>query len=518
MTVNSTTVDDSTMTDPTTADSATPDSTMTDPARADSATPDSTMTDPMSVESSQSPILKSKVHLIGLAGIGVSGIAEILLSYGAEVSGSDLNLSERTKRLENLGAEVFNRHEASHVHGADVVVFSSAIAPDNEELLEAQRLKIPIISRAEALAELMRAKRGVAIAGTHGKTTTTSMLASIFESAGKAPTVVSGGVVVKLGTNAKLGSGEWFVAEADESDGSFERLSPEISVVTNIDNDHINHYDSYKNLINAFFKFADRIPFYGSIVYCGDDLDCCEAFEKISKKTISYGFKSSNDFCLKSMGSKEEYLVIHQKEEIGTFKSPLPGDYNALNSLAALVVGMRAGLSFESAKKGIEDFKGVKRRFEMKLDLLEDRNIMILDDYAHHPTEVSAVLTACKQKFSGRKVKCIFQPHRYTRLKICWNQFLNAFDKCDELYILPVYEAGEQPIKGFDSRSLSEEVFHDQTHYISETNHKAIAMNVVETLKAGDLVITLGAGDIYKVSNHMVEQLKKRITKEEQLK
>ena len=459
----------------------------------------------MTVESSQSPILKSRVHLIGIAGIGVSGIAEILLGYGAQVSGSDLNLSERTKRLESLGAKIFNKHEASHVHEADVVVYSGAISLDNVELVEAKKLKIPTIPRAEALAELMRAKRGVAIAGTHGKTTTTSMLASVFESAGKNPTVVSGGVVVKLGSNAKLGTGEWFIAEADESDGSFERLSPEISVVTNIDNDHIDHYGSYKNLINAFFKFADRIPFYGSVVYCGDDPDCCDAFEKISKKTISYGFEITNDFCLRSAG-KGQYTVTHQEEEIGTFESPLPGDYNALNGLAAIVVGMRAGLTFETAKEGIESFKGVKRRFEMKLDL-EDRDIMILDDYAHHPTEIAAVLTACKQKFLGAKVKCVFQPHRYSRLKTCWDQFLNAFDKCDELFVLPVYEAGEKPIEGFDSKTLTQKVFHEKTNYIGETDHEKVANVIYENIKSGDLIITLGAGDVFKVSELISKRL-----------
>jgi UDP-N-acetylmuramate--alanine ligase len=445
------------------------------------------------------------VHLIGVAGIGVSGIAEILLGYGAQVSGSDLNLSDRTKRLEDLGATIFKGHEATQVHGADVVVFSSAISQDNVELQEAHKLKIPTIPRAEALAELMRAKRGVAIAGTHGKTTTTSMLASVFESAGKNPTVVSGGVVVKLGSNAKLGSGEWFVAEADESDGSFERLSPEISVVTNIDNDHIGHYGSYQNLIDAFFKFADRIPFYGSVVYCGDDPDCRDAFSKMRKKTISYGFEVTNDFCLKSLG-KGSYAVEHKEEEMGSFEAPLPGDYNALNSLAAIVVGMRAGLSFEVAKEGIVSFKGVKRRFEMKLDL-EDRDIMILDDYAHHPTEIAAVLGACKQRFLGAKVKCVFQPHRYTRLKDCWDQFLNAFDKCDELFILPVYEAGERPIEGYDSKTLNEKVFHEKTRFIGETDHEKVASAIYETIKGGDLIITLGAGDVYKVSDLIAQKL-----------
>ncbi len=459
----------------------------------------------MTFESSRSPILKSKVHLIGVAGIGVSGIAEILLGYGAEVSGSDLNPSERTDRLKNLGARVFDSHKKEHVHGADVVVYSSAISLDNPELLEAKKLKIPTIPRAEALAELMRAKRGIAIAGAHGKTTTTSMLASVFDSAGKSPTVVSGGVVVKLGTNAKLGSGEWFIAEADESDGSFEKLSPVISVITNIDNDHLEHYGSYEKLISSFLKFADRIPFYGTVVYCGDDEDCREAFQTMTKKTISYGFNETNDFCVKR--KKENiYEVIFENKVLGSFLSPLPGDYNALNSLAAIVVGMRAGIKFDEVKKGVESFKGVKRRFEVKLDD-EQKDIMILDDYAHHPTEISAVLGACKQKYLGTKIKCIFQPHRYTRLKNCWDQFLNAFDKCDELYILPVYEAGESPIDGFDSKSLKESVNHTNANYINENDFESITSKIFENLKTGDLLITLGAGNVYKIADSLAKRV-----------
>jgi UDP-N-acetylmuramate--alanine ligase len=459
----------------------------------------------MTFEPSGSPILKSKVHLIGVAGIGVSGIAEILLGYGAEVSGSDLNPSERTDRLKNLGARVFDSHKKEHVHGADVVVFSSAIASDNPELLEAKKLKIPTIPRAEALAELMRAKRGIAIAGAHGKTTTTSMLASVFDSAGKSPTVVSGGVVVKLGTNAKLGSGEWFIAEADESDGSFEKLSPVISVITNIDNDHLEHYGSYEKLISSFLKFADRIPFYGTVVYCGDDEDCREAFKSMTKKTISYGFNEANDFCIKK--KKENiYEVFFEDKALGFFSSPLPGDYNALNSLAAIVVGMRAGIEFDEVKKGVESFKGVKRRFEVKLDD-EEKDIMILDDYAHHPTEIFAVLGACKQKYLGAKIKCVFQPHRYTRLKNCWDQFLNAFDECDELFILPVYEAGESPVEGFDSESLSESVNHTHANYINENDFESITSKLYENLNAGDLLITLGAGNVYKIADALAKKV-----------
>lgn len=448
-----------------------------------------------------SPIAQSRVHLVGIGGIGMSGVAEILLGFGAKVTGSDLKSSERTQRLESLGAKIYKGHDASYVKEADVVVYSSAIDAKNPEILEAYEQKIPVISRAEALAELMRAKRGVAIAGTHGKTTTTSMLAAIFDSAERSPTVVSGGVVVKLGTNAQLGSGEWFIAEADESDGSFDRLTPEISVVTNIDNDHIAHYGSFDSLIESFFKFSDRIPFYGTVVYCGDDLDCKTCFSKLRKKTISYGFDDENEFCLKSL-KHDKYSITHNGKELGSFVSPLPGDYNALNSLAAIVVALRAGLSFEEACKGIESFKGVQRRFDIKLDS-EEKDLMIVDDYAHHPTEVSAVLSACKKKFLGARVKCVFQPHRYSRLEACWDQFLNAFDQSDELYLLPVYEAGEKPIKGYSSETLSKAVMHERVVFIDETDPKKVAESLKKNFKSGDLLITLGAGDVYKVSEDL---------------
>lgn len=448
-----------------------------------------------------SPIAQSRVHLVGIGGIGMSGVAEILLGFGAKVTGSDLKSSDRTERLESLGAKIFKGHDASYVKEADVVVYSSAVDSKNPEIQEAYEKKIPVISRAEALAELMRAKRGVAIAGTHGKTTTTSMLAAIFDSADRSPTVVSGGVVVKLGTNAQLGSGEWFIAEADESDGSFDRLTPEISVVTNIDNDHIAHYGSFDSLIESFFKFSDRIPFYGTVVYCGDDSDCKRCFSKLRKKTISYGFDEENEFCLKSL-KKDKYSVSHNGKELGTFVTPLPGDYNALNSLAAIVVALRAGLSFDEARQGVESFKGVQRRFDVKLNS-EEKDLMIVDDYAHHPTEVSAVLAACKKKFLGAKIKCVFQPHRYSRLEACWDQFLNAFDQSDELYLLPVYEAGEKPIKGYDSEALSKAVMHERVQFINETDHKKVAQTMNKNFKAGDLIITLGAGDVYKVSNEL---------------
>ena len=350
----------------------------------------------------------------------------------------------------------------------------------------------------------MRAKRGVAIAGTHGKTTTTSMVAQIFESASRHPTVVSGGIVHRFGSNAKLGEGEWFIAEADESDGSFDKLSPELSVITNIDNDHIEHYGSYQNLLDCFLKFADRIPFYGSVVYCGDDEDCKNIFESFQKKSISYGFGEDNDFCLRDFG-EGRFQVSHKGEALGDFKAPLPGNHNALNALAAMVVGLRAGIDFESLREGIESFTGVRRRFEIKADH-EERDLIVLDDYAHHPTEIVATLTACKKKFLGSRVRCVFQPHRYSRLKTCWDQFKNAFDMADELYLTDVYPAGEEVLEGYESTDLLKNVTNSKA-FMASGDFESLSSDLIKSSKPGDVIITLGAGDVYKVSDLVAEGL-----------
>ena len=453
---------------------------------------------------SENRIARSKVHLIGVGGIGMSAIAEILVTLGAEVSGSDIRKSERTEYLEKKNVRICIGHSAENIKDADVLVYSSAISIDNPEMLFAKAKNIPTISRAEALAELMRAKRGVAIAGTHGKTTTTSMVAQIFESASRQPTVVSGGIVHRFGSNAKLGAGEWFIAEADESDGSFEKLSPELSVITNIDNDHIEHYGSYKNLLECFLKFADRIPFYGSVVYCGDDEDCKKIFESFQKKSISYGFGEHNEFSLRDFG-KGLFQVSHKDDVLGEFKAPLPGNHNALNALAAMVVGLRAGIDFETVKEGIESFSGVRRRFEIKADH-EERDLIVVDDYAHHPTEVVATLTACKKRFLGCRIRCVFQPHRYSRLKTCWDQFKNAFDMADELYLTDVYPAGEEVLKGYESRDLLTNVTNSKV-FMASGDFEKVSADLLESSRPGDVIITLGAGDVYKISDLVAGKL-----------
>lgn len=454
---------------------------------------------------SENRITQSKVHLIGIGGIGMSGIAEILVNKGAKVSGSDIRSSERTAYLEKQGVAICVSHDANNVQDADVVVYSSAIKADNPEMVYAKNENIPTITRAEALAELMRSKRGVAIAGTHGKTTTTSMVAQMFEFSGKNPTVVSGGIVLKFGSNAKLGTGEWFIAEADESDGSFERLSPELAVITNIDNDHLEHYGSFDNLKKAFLKFADRIPFYGTIIYCGDDDDCSNLFKGFQKKAVSYGFGEENDFSIKDLG-RQSYQVTRGEEVLGNFVSPLPGNHNALNALAALVVGLRAGIEFDIIKEGVETFSGVKRRFEMKADF-EQEDVIVVDDYAHHPTELVAALSACKKKFLGCRVRCVFQPHRYSRLKTCWDQFKNAFDMADEVFLLNVYPAGESVIKGFESKDLKDEITNNKVT-MAEGSFDEVSNALIKSSKAGDVIITLGAGDVYKISDLIAQNFK----------
>lgn len=451
---------------------------------------------------SENRITQSKVHLVGIGGIGMSGIAEILVNRGAKVSGSDIKESERTKYLESKGVKIFIGHVGVNAKGADVVVHSSAIKNENPEMAYAKLENIPTISRAEALAELMRSKRGVAIAGTHGKTTTTSMVAQLFESAGKNPTVVSGGIVLRFGSNAKLGTGEWFIAEADESDGSFDKLSPELSVITNIDNDHLEYYGSFEKLKSAFLKFADKIPFYGSVVYCGDDQDCKELFEGFSKKAVSYGFGEENDFSIKDLG-KQVFQITRGEDVLGSFTAPLPGNHNALNALAAMVIGLRAGIDFEQVKEGVESFSGVRRRFETKADF-EQEDVIVLDDYAHHPTEIVATLTACKKKFLGCRIRCVFQPHRYSRLQTCWHQFKNAFDQADEVNLLEVYPAGEVVLKGFESKDLKGQITNGNVNLMAGSFDE-ISKNLIETSRESDVIITLGAGDVYKISDLVAE-------------
>ncbi len=436
-------------------------------------------------------LLESRVHFIGVGGIGMSGLAELLKNMGADVSGSDLGENAQTDRLKKIGVTVYKGHNGSYVDGCDVVVYTSAVKEDNLEFQRAKELKIPLIRRAEALAEIMLMKKGLAIAGTHGKTTTTSLTASVFIEAKVDPTIVVGGRLDLIKSTASLGQGDWLIAEADESDGSFTRLSPEVVIVTNIDNDHLDHYKDFENLKMAFYDFASRIPFYGQLIYCGDDSVCRELFEQFPKKKVSYGFDKSNDYYLE--GSCSQYKIYHNEKLLGEIKLALPGKHNALNSLAALVSGLEQGFSFEDCAQAVANFKGVDRRFQHKASV---NDVDYYDDYAHHPTELKAVLQAFREKFPHRKLKVVFQPHRYSRTKECWDDFKDCFVDADELYILDIYPAGEKPIVGVSAKELLADINCDNKSYapLSDSGLEKIK----EEIRPSDVVILLGAGNIYR--------------------
>jgi UDP-N-acetylmuramate--alanine ligase len=436
---------------------------------------------------SKKSLLQAKVHFIGVGGIGMSGLAELLYNMGAAVTGSDLALNAQTSRLSHVGVRVFQGHRADHVGDVDVVVYSSAVRPDNPEFAEARRRKIPVIPRAEALAEIMNLKRGIAVAGTHGKTTTTSLTASVFLSANLDPTIVVGGRLDVIKSTAWLGKGDWLIAEADESDGSFSRLNPEIAVITNIDDDHLDHYGSFASLQQAFYGFATRIPFYGALIACGDDPVVREVFAGFNKQVVFYGFEPANDFHLH--GERGVYGIFHHDRRVGEIKVPMPGRHNALNSLAAYICGLKADIDPLAIRAGLEGFKGVDRRFQFKGSR---EGVDFYDDYGHHPTEIRAVLQAFREKFPTRRLVVVFQPHRFSRTRLCWESFKTCFAQADALFLLDIYAAGEPAIEGINSESLSRAIAAPRAVYLREFDPEALRRD----FQAGDIVITLGAGSI----------------------
>ncbi len=448
-------------------------------------------------------LAKAKVHFIGIGGIGMCGLAELLHNLGAQVTGSDASENAQTSRLRGMGITVHCGHAESNLGDCEVVVYSSAVKETNLEYFEARRRKIPLIRRAEALAQIMNLKRGIAVAGTHGKTTTTSLTASVFLNAGLDPTIVVGGRLDVIKATAQLGQGEWLIAEADESDGSFTQLSPEIVIITNIDNDHLDHYKNFENLQAAFMDFASRIPFYGAAIVCGDDPTLKRLFQKFGKLWISYGLGLENDYVIQKNG--ESWAVSHQGRVIGQLQPAMPGEHNALNSLAAVLAGLQAGVSFETAADAVHRFQGVDRRFQHKASI---RGIDIYDDYGHHPTEIRAVISGVKDKFPHRRLITLFQPHRYSRTKICWNDFLTCFKQTDELFLLDIYAAGESALDGVTSQILAEQIDHAHCHYLSRT--KDPEMQAIKAfLKPGDILLTLGAGDISRLGEKLIETLMK---------
>lgn len=443
-------------------------------------------------------LAKSKVHFIGIGGIGMCGLAELLHNMGVQVKGSDVGENQNTVRLREMGIQVQIGHVDSNVQDIDVAVYSSAVKPDNVEFRAAKKAGIPLIPRAEALAEIMRMKRGLAVGGTHGKTTTTSMAAAIFLFANQDPTIVIGGRLDLIKSTAKLGAGEWLVAEADESDGSFNRLSPEVVIITNIDDDHLDHYRTIDRLRQAFVEFASRVPFYGLAIVCGDDPETMKLFENFPKRIIFYGFSKDNDYQLE--GSNGAYKIRHQDSIIGEFNLAVPGKHNALNALAAILAARQAGLPMDKCCRGIESYNGVDRRMQLKFEV---RGIRFYDDYGHHPTEVLAVLAAFKEKYPTRKLVVLFQPHRYSRTQSCWSGFTTCFKDADSVFVLDVYGAGEAPIAGVNSEKLVAEIQHANKRHLGS---RAEAMKVLKTtLESGDIFLTLGAGDVWKLGEAIAQ-------------
>ncbi len=438
----------------------------------------------------------------------MSGIAEILISQGYIVSGSDISESDITKRLASLGATVHYGHRESNLESADVVVVSSAIDEKNPEIQAARKGKIPIIQRAEMLAELMKMKTGIAIAGTHGKTSTTSMIATIVQSSGLEPTIIIGGRVDALGGNAKLGKGDFLVAEADESDKSFLLLPATIAIVTNIDNDHLNNYGTIQNIKDAFVDFVNRIPFYGLAVLCQDDENVKSILPRLKKPYITYGFSPQADLQAKNLSFQNfgsSFEVWKGEQKLGEAQCHVPGKHNALNSLAAIAAGMEIGLSFTQASQGLAQFKGVRRRFELKG---EKGGVKVFDDYGHHPTEIRATLAAARKAWQGRIVT-LFQPHRYSRTQDCYDDFVRAFDDADMVFVSDIYPAGEAPIPGISSEKLAEDIRqhgHKSVEFTGEA--KSSADKIVAKLQSGDLFLTLGAGNVYAAGEQLLKLLR----------
>jgi UDP-N-acetylmuramate--alanine ligase len=451
---------------------------------------------------------KRKVHFVGIGGIGMSGIAEILISQGYSVSGSDLVETDTTRRLAGLGAQLFYGHSEKNLQNSDVVVISSAVTDKNPEVAAAKQKKIPIILRAEMLAELMKMKSGIAIAGTHGKTTTTSIVATILTNAGFDPTIIIGGKVDALGGNAKLGLGDLLIAEADESDKSFLCLPATIAVVTNIDNDHLNNYGTIQNIKDAFVEFVNRVPFYGLSILCTDDDNVRSILPRINKPFVTYGFSPQADIQARNYSFVEfgtRFEVWKNEQCLGEVTCHVPGKHNILNSLAAIAVGFELGMTFDNIKKGLAQFKGVKRRFEFKG---EEKGIKVFDDYGHHPTEIRATLAAARKAWSGRVVT-YFQPHRYSRTQDCYEDFVKAFDDADMVFVGDVYAAGEEPIPGISAEKLSEDIRlhgHRSVEYLGDV--KKSSERLAAKLEKGDLFLTLGAGNIYAAGEKLLEHLK----------
>ena len=460
-----------------------------------------------------------RIHFVGIGGIGMSGIAELLANLGYEVSGSDLKSSEVTARLQTLGVSVTRGHDAAHVGTADVVVVSSAVQPANPEVAAARARAIPVIPRAEMLAELMRLRYGIAIAGAHGKTTTTSMVALMMEQAGLDPTAVIGGRLSAFGSNARLGKGEYMVAEADESDRSFLKLSPAIAVITNVDHEHMEAYGTWEALQQAFVDFANKVPFYGAVIACADDEAVRALIPRVTRRVMTYGLAgdpagpaatvSGHDAALEAFGSRctVRYQAVDQEAEtLGELRLRVPGRHNLLNALGATTVGLEVGLSFDRIAAGLAAFHGAERRFQVRG---EAGGVMVVDDYGHHPTEIAAVIAAARA--IDRRLVVVFQPHRYSRTAQLMREFGTALSGADEVVLTDIYPAGEAPVPGITVDALAASVraaARGPVRVVSSLD--ALPAAVAEIARSGDLIVTMGAGSIGGVADRILAEIEHR--------
>jgi UDP-N-acetylmuramate--alanine ligase len=491
-----------------------------------------------------------RIHFVGIGGIGMSGIAEVLLNLGYKVSGSDLKTSAVTQRLASLGATTFEGHRAENIAGAEVVVTSSAIATENPEVAEAHKLHIPVIQRAEMLAELMRLKYGIAIAGMHGKTTTTSMVAAVLAAGGLDPTVVVGGRVDAMGSNARLGKSQYLVAEADESDRSFLKLTPILSVVTNIDREHMDCYRNMRDVKKTFLDFMDRVPFYGMVVACNDDPLLRRLLPEAKRRIVTYGTKRGSDFLIKVSSpkiqpkagqEKEEHEKVEQEkaaapplsrrslagqggdfdppaplsifsvryrdQDLGQFTLHVPGTHNVLNATAAIAVGIGLDIRVDAIRQALDQFRGVDRRFQFRG---RASGVSVIDDYGHHPTEIKATLAAARQ-CGFRKIHVVFQPHRYTRTRDLMDEFTTAFAEADSLVVLDIYAASEKPIEGITGASLAEKIGENSGKSVQYAPSFADAVTAAaEAAQDGDMILTLGAGSVSQLGPMILEKLNQR--------
>jgi len=459
-----------------------------------------------------------RIHFVGIGGIGMSGIAEVLLNLGYKISGSDLKPSAVTQRLASLGAVIHEGHAASNVTGSDVVVTSSAVLSENPEVIEARRLHIPVIPRAEMLAELMRLKYGIAIAGMHGKTTTTSMVAAVLAAGGLDPTVVVGGRVDAMGSNARLGKSQYLVAEADESDRSFLKLSPILSVVTNIDREHMDCYHDMRDVRRTFLEFMERVPFYGLVVGCNDDPILERLLPRVHRRVATYGTALGSDFLIRTTVQASQsgqaghrpashFRVAYKGKDLGEFTLHVPGMHNVLNATAAIAVGTALDVPTDQIRTALETFRGVDRRFQLKG---QAAGVSVIDDYGHHPTEIRATLAAARQ-CGYRRIHVIFQPHRYTRTRDLMDEFTTAFADADSLFLLDIYAASEKPIEGVTAEALARQI-------VEKGNRSAVYVpSVAEAIAAvaaqaqpGDMILTLGAGSVSQTGPLILEKLEKQ--------